>query len=152
MISPLDLQNAIVDKLRAIPELVSFIGDVAEIQAYDDESQTDGDWETTEFGMQGRAVMVMWTGTELPRTGETRGWKHSFKIALKSESIQAYFQAVKLIIDGVPTGDGIPAGEACNFLNSTFQACDGIQELEILPERGDDHVGRLSIQFTITEW
>lgn len=146
MLNPQDLQNAIVGKLQAIAELVSFIGDIGEIQAYDDESQVSGNPEEAEFSMMSRGVLVIWTGAELPRLGEMRGWKHTFKLALKAESIQSYFTLAKLIMDGVP------AGECDNFLNVTIHPeCDGIQDAEVLPERSSDHVGRLAIQFAIHE-
>jgi hypothetical protein len=126
MINPLDLQNAIVDKLRDIPELVDFIGDIGEIQGYDEESQTEGTEDGAEFSMMGRAVMVSWKGAELPRTGETRGWKHAFKIALKAESIQSYYSLAQLIFDGKPDGDSY--GE--NFLNSNISDLCPISAME----------------------
>jgi hypothetical protein len=115
MLNPSDLQNAIVAKLQAIPGLVDIVGDIGEITAYDDESQISGDPNTAEFSMMGRALMVFWEGAELPRTGETRGWKHTFRIALKAESIQAYYTMAQAIFDGVPD---VPTGDGFNsFLN-----------------------------------
>src|SRR5690349_13235289 len=102
MISPLTLQDNIVALLRAIPELVDFVGAADNIQGYDDESQIAGDMETSELSLMGRAVMVAWAGAELPREGDTRGWQHSFEIGLKAESIQTYYGLAQLIFDGVP--------------------------------------------------
>ena len=146
MINPSTLQDAIVTKLRAIAALVDFVGDAAEIQAYDDESQIAGDPDTAEFSMLGRAVMLVWDGAQLPREGDTRGWKHSFRLHLKAESIMAYYTLAQLIFDGVP------AGECFNFLNSNISdLTDGIQDAEIVPIKAADGVARLLIQFSLTE-
>jgi len=149
MLNLYELQNSMVDKLRAIPDLVDLVGDIAEITMYGDESQISGNPETAEFSMMGRAVMVIWTGSELPRTGETRGWKHSFRIALKAESIQTYYALAQAIFDGVPD---VPAGDGCNnFLNCDIPGTDGIQEAIIEPVRSADGVGRLQITFSLYE-
>jgi hypothetical protein len=140
------LQDAIVAQLRDIPELVEFIGDADDIQAYDDESRIHGNPELTEFSMMGRAVMIVWAGAEMPRTGDTRGWRHRFKIFLKAESVTAYYDLAQLIFDGTP------AGECDNFLNVTVHpSCDGIQDADLSPEQGDDGVERLTITFSLTE-
>ena len=150
MLSPIDLQNMIVDLLRAMPELVAILGDVASVEAYDDESQIAGNPDTAQLSMMGRAVLVIWDGAEMPRMGETRGWRHSFKIAIKAESIQAYHNIVQAIIDGIPS---VPAGDEINsFLNSTIHPdCDGIQDVQLQPERSADGIGRLSISFSVHE-
>ena len=146
MINPQDLQDAIVKKLRDITELVSFVGDAGEIQAYDDESEVSGDPETAEISMSNRSVLVVWSGADLPRTGETRGWKHTFRISLKAESIVAYYQLAQLIFDGHP------AGEFDTFLNCNISdLTDGIQDAVIEPARGADKLGRLLIQFSLYE-
>ena len=146
MLNPQDLQNDIVAKLRDIPELVSFVGDAAEIQAYDDESEIAGDPGIAEFSMSVRALLVIWMGAELPRMGETRGWKHTFRIALKAGSITDYYELAKLIFDGQPAGD------YDNFLNCNISdLVDGIQDAIIEPARGADKLGRLLIQFSIYE-
>src|SRR6266542_660102 len=105
MLNPKDLQDAIVAKLQAIPELIAAVGGADAIEAYDDESLVSGDPDTAEQGMLGIALLVLWTGMELPRTGELGGWTHTFRIALKAASIQEYFVLAQLVFDGVPTGD-----------------------------------------------
>lgn len=145
MINPLDLQNAIVDKLRAIPALIALVGDMGSIQAYDDESQTDGTLDGSELGMMDTAILVGWLGAQLPRMGETRGWTHQFKIVLKADSIMVYYQLAQLIFDGIPDG------EYDTFLNCMIhQDCDGIQNAELNRDTTDG-VDRLAIQFTLTE-
>ena len=146
MISPTTLQDSIVSKLQGILELVDFLGDTASIQAYDDESILAGTADLAELGMTGRAVLVVWNGAELPREGETRGWTHSFRIHLKAESITSYYTLAQLIIDGQPAGD-------CeSFLNCNISdLTDGIQNVSIVPSTAADNIGRLSIDFTITE-
>lgn len=150
MLNPATLQDAIVDQLRAIPDLVAMVGDEGSIQAYDDESLVHGDPEISAADMMGVSVLVVWAGAEMPRQGETRGWTHRFRIFLRADSISSYYSLVQAIVDGVPAP---PAGDGtCTFLDGVVhQDCDGIQDLEVAPERGEDGVGRLSISFSITE-
>jgi len=146
MINPQDLQLAVVTKLREIPALLDLVGDEHAIQAYDDESQINGTLENAEFSMLGTSVLVGWTGAELPREGETRGWTHHLKIVLNADGILAYFTLAQTILDGTAEGD------CDSFLNSEIHPdCDGIQNAELTPEPGDDRVGRLSLSFTLTE-
>lgn len=150
MISPTTLQNAIITQLRAIPELIALVGDEEAIQAYDDESLVHGHPETSAADMLGVSVLVVWAGAEMPRQGETRGWSHRFRFYLKADSITSYYSLVQAIVDGVPAppaGDGVTS-----FLDGVVHPeCDGVQDLEIIPEQGEDGVGRLSLSFTITE-
>lgn len=149
MILPTTLQDRIVDLLRSIPELVSEIGDLGSIQAYDDESLIDGDAATTAAGLMGKALLVVWMGTESPRTGELRGWRHKFTIIIEAPDITTHHRIAQLIIDGVPqppAGDGV-----CSFLNSEIPDTDGIQEVVIEPEPAQDGTTRLTISFSVTE-
>jgi len=147
MINPLDIQSNIVALLQAIPELVDAVGDVDSIQGHDDESVFAGDADTAAMNMMGRAILVAWTGAELPREGETRGWTHNFRIAVKAQSITDYFSIAKMIFDGIPQE---PAGDGCNtFLNSTIHdECDGVQNADLSPQSKS---GVYFIDFSITE-
>lgn len=149
MLNPTDLQDRLVELLRAIPELVSEVGDTGSIQAYDDESLIDGDADLTAASMLGKAVLVVWTGAECPRAGETRGWTHKFTIFLEAPDIRAYHRLAQIIIDGVPTppdGDG-----HASFIESDVPGTDGIQEVELAVQPGSDGDPRLALSFSITE-
>lgn len=50
--------------------------------------------------MMGRAVLVVWSGADLPSGPETRGPKHRIRILLKAESVMAYSQLARSILEG----------------------------------------------------
>ncbi len=105
----------------------------------------DGVPEAAEFSLMGRAVLVVWSDAEPPRTGETGGWRHIFRIYVKAEPIQAYFRIAKLIVDGVPTG------EPDNFLNCNMSdLTDGVPDAELILAHDNTVVGRLYFQFSPT--
>jgi hypothetical protein len=152
MFIPIDLQTAIVTTLQAIPDLVDFVGSSDWIAGYDDDndSQIAGTPDIAELGMMGRAVMVVWTGADLPKGSEVRGARHRFRILLKADSIQAYQTLVYTILNGIPqqpVGDGTTA-----FVDFIFDpGYDRIQDIEVKPELPKDGVTRLSITFAVWE-
>jgi hypothetical protein len=111
MINPAELVDALVAKLRAIPELVAEMeGDPQRIYAYHDLYPKRVSLPLAIHQMPAPAVMVAWQGTLPGAFGGMEAWRHQISLYLRArETLEgdgptAYYRLFDLIVNGVPVG------------------------------------------------
>ncbi len=113
MINPAELVEALVAKLRAIPELVAEMdGDAGRIYAYHDLYPKRVSLPFAIYEMPVPAILVAWQGTAPGTFGGNEVWKHSLSLYLRAREVfeadppSAYYKLFGLIVNGVPAGSG----------------------------------------------
>ena len=111
MINPGILVEALVARLRAIPELVAEMnGEPRRIRAYHYRYPREASLARALYELDSPALLVVWRGTEPGRFGRDAVWQHRFSLFLRSreifdqEAATAAYQIVELLIDGIPEG------------------------------------------------
>jgi len=114
MINPAELVDALVAKLRAIPELVlEMEGDPERIFAYHDLYPKRASLPLAIYEMPVPSILVAWQGTTPGSFGAAEVWKHNLSLYLRArETLEgdpptAYYRLFDLIVNGVPTGSAL---------------------------------------------
>jgi len=114
MINPAELVDALVEKLRAIPELVLEIeGDPQRIYAYHDLYPKRVSLPLAIYEMPVPSILVAWQGTTPGSFGAGEAWKHNLSLYLRArETLEgdpptAYYRLFDLIVNGVPAGGAL---------------------------------------------
>jgi hypothetical protein len=109
MINPAELVDALVEKLRAIPELVlEMEGDPERISAYHDLYPKRVSLPLAIYEMPVPSILVAWQGTVPGSFGENEAWKHNLSLYLRARETfegdppTAYHRLFDLIVNGVP--------------------------------------------------
>ncbi len=115
MIDPSEIGDALVEKLRAIPELVEQVGNDAErIYAYHDSYPERASLAVAIHQMPVPSIMVVWEGTGPGHFGTVEVWKHNFGVYLRAGQELAgnppagYYRLFRLITRGTPVPDAQP--------------------------------------------
>lgn len=110
MIRVKQLVDAIVDNLRAIPELVALLqGNEEAIFAYHDIYPAKSSVAMAVLELEPGQIMVAWNGTT-PAAAPMGFWRHNVKIFVRAaEEVQTlnpegYYELFRLMFDGVPDG------------------------------------------------
>jgi hypothetical protein len=113
MINPAELVDALVAKLRAIPDLVAEMeGDDQRIYSYHDSYPKRVSLPLAIYEMPVPAVMVAWQGTTPGTFGANEAWKHNISLYLRARETfdadppSAYYKLFSLIVNGAPNGSG----------------------------------------------
>lgn len=109
MINPAELVDAVVTKLRAIPELVAEMeSDPERISAYHDLYPKRTSLSLAIYEMPVLSILVVWQGTTPGSFGSSEAWKHNLSLYLRArETLEgdrptAYYRLCDLIVNGVP--------------------------------------------------
>ncbi len=154
MVNPSEIVEALVAKLRDIPDLVTEVGgDAQRIYAYHDRYPDNVSLDAAKYQMTGPAVMVAWTGTRLGSRGDFTAWKHEFSISLRAKKEtnnppDGYYKLYRLITKGVPVnGDGQPL-----IYTTVHESCDPLDDGIPPIQRQTDAAGvdyfEISLSFT----
>lgn len=107
MLAPETIQNALVDKLRAIPALVAlFGGNAANISAYIDQWPGKIDVLESVRAQEEGTLLVVFQETSAGQLNRRETWRHRLSLYLKpsGKMSDAWYQ----IVNGIPTnGDGL---------------------------------------------
>ena len=107
MIAPLDIQNALVSKLQAIPALLLLVGSTAgNISAYVDEWPSRVDLLEAVRDMKPGEILVAHQETGPGQLARMETWRHRFSIYVKplGKVSDVWYQ----FVNGIPTnGDGL---------------------------------------------
>jgi hypothetical protein len=111
MINPAELVDALVAKLRAIPELVlEMEGDPQRIFAYHDLYPKRVSLPLAIYEMPVPSILVAWQGTTPGSFGVGEVWRHNLSLYLRAREAfegdppTAYYRLFDLIVNGVPAG------------------------------------------------
>ena len=107
MVKFIDLTNAIVSTLAAVPELVAALGgDPGNVIGYVDENPDRNSVSLAIYRQKPGTVMVIWQETLLTE-GDMEGWLHQFVIFVRAARGGSPLDLIDKIINGVPVpGDG----------------------------------------------
>ncbi|MGQ9686626.1 MAG: hypothetical protein ACUVT2_10030 [Thiobacillaceae bacterium] len=124
MVNPAELVEALVARLRAIPELVAEMdGDAERIYAYHDHYPKRISLSSAVYEAPHPSILVAWQRTSPGFFGRHEVWKHDFALYLRARETSevpptAYYRLWELIVNGVPEGDSV------RLLNATIHpAC-----------------------------
>jgi hypothetical protein len=112
MINPGVLVDAIVVKLRAIPDLVMEMdGEATHIQPYHYRYPKEASLARALHDAGSPSILVVYRGTDPGRLNGGEVWKHRFSLFIRSGEVAdadpataGYYRLLELIISGVPTG------------------------------------------------
>ena len=113
MLNPGELVEALVAKLRAIPELVAEMeGDAARIYAYHDAYPRKVSLLSAVYEAPHPSILVAWQRTSPGLLGRNEVWKHDFILYLRAREApegpdSSYYRLFTLIVNGVPEGDSL---------------------------------------------
>jgi hypothetical protein len=114
MINPAELVDALVEKLRAIPELVAEMeGDPERVSAYHDLYPKRVSLPLAIYEMPVPSILVAWQGTAPGSFGAGEAWKHNLSLYLRARETfeggppTAYYRLFDLIVNGVPAGGAL---------------------------------------------
>lgn len=106
MLAPETIQDALVAKLRAIPELVALFSSSAQISSYIDEWPGKIDVLEAVRALEEGSMLVAFQETGTGRLDRMETWKHRLSIYLKPKGKMS--DAWYWFVNGVPTGgDGL---------------------------------------------
>jgi len=153
MVNIAEVVDAIVEKLREIPELVTEMGGSADrIFAYHDHYPKRTSLPLAIYQMPAPSVMVAWQGTAPGNFGENEAWKHQVALFLRagetsdSGAPTAYYRLFELIVNGVPSSTGT------RLLYSTIHAdCYPMDTPSISRETDAEGIDYFEVSITLTE-
>ena len=113
MINAAEILDALVAKLRDVPELVDLVdGNPENIAAYHDQYPNKVSLQEALTLLKAPGIMCYWQGAGPTGSGGFEAWQHSFGIALRAAAElntgatpSGYYQLWKLIMRGVPATD-----------------------------------------------
>ena len=107
MVNYIDLTNAFVATLQAIPQLVADLANGADsIIGYIDMQPTHNTVAATIYSQPPGTVLVVWEETVLSE-GDMSMWLHRVRFYLRAQRDQSVYTIIDDLIDGVPVpGDG----------------------------------------------
>jgi hypothetical protein len=107
LVSFIELTEAMVTALRAIPEVVALLGgDPLAIDSYIDRTPDRNSVNAAIYQMRAGSVLVVWRETLLSE-GEIEGWVHNIEICLRAARGGSVLELGIAIINGTPVpGDG----------------------------------------------
>jgi hypothetical protein len=153
MVNLAQVVDAIVAKLRDIPELVTEMGGNPDrIYAYHDHYPKRTSLPQAIYQMPAPSVMVAWQGTAPGNFGENEAWKHQFSLFLRAGETPtageptAYYRLFALIVNGVPTSTGT------RLLYSTIHKdCYPMDTPSISRETDAEGLDYFEVSVTLTE-
>ncbi len=108
MIQPSEIVNNLVTALRAIPSLVTAMGELEDsIFAYSDQFPHNSSLHRAIHQMPLPSIMAVWMGTQPGRNGGMSFWQHRVTLYVRAgNATDAYASVFRLITKTVPTGYG----------------------------------------------
>lgn len=155
MINPGTLVDALVAKLRAIPELVTEMnGDAARIRAYHYRYPKQASLARALYELDSPAVLVAWRGVEPGRFGRGEVWQHRFSLFVRSREIldnepstAGYYRIIELLSNGVPTG-----GDGQRMLDTVIDpACYPMDVPRVITASDVEGVDYFEVELHLTE-
>jgi hypothetical protein len=115
MVDPSDLIDALVEKLRAIEDLVELVGgDPDRIFAYSDRFPDSVSIDKARYKLPSPGMMIAYEGCGPGSSGTNEAWKHELSVSLRakdetgSESPAAYYAMFRQFVKGKPAGEDLP--------------------------------------------
>jgi hypothetical protein len=108
MVDLVELVNAFVAKLQAIPELVALLEDnAANIRGYLDEGAINNNQTAAVYQMKPGTVLVMWQETLIAEGTTMSPWSHHVTFMVRAPRGVSNLSVLTAIVNGVPVpGDG----------------------------------------------
>jgi hypothetical protein len=109
VVSLIAITNAMVDTLKAIPELVALLegGLATNIVGYIDVNPTRNSMSNAVYQMPAGSLLVVWNGTTL-ESGEMAAWYHVLQIYVRARRGDSALAIIDALVDGIPIpGDGL---------------------------------------------
>jgi len=113
MLSAGDILEALIAKLRAIPDLlVEMDGDAARIYPYHDAYPTHVSLRSAVYEAPHPSIVVAWQRTSPGQFGRNEVWKHDFILYLRAREApegpdSGYYRLFMLMVNGVPDGESL---------------------------------------------
>jgi hypothetical protein len=108
MVDPEDLVDELVALLRAVPALVTAMGeDATRIYGYDDEYPQTTNLPRAIHKMASPSVMVVYAGFGIGSMGRGQPINHAVTICVRPGPDASIFDIGKLLVDGTPTGQAV---------------------------------------------
>lgn len=110
MIKPAEIVDALVDKLRAIPELVAELGAAENIVPYHSRYPTEVNLFQFIHKQKAGSLVVAHRGTGFSGRSE---WQHRIEVYLRSgenvpdDPVRSYSTLMQLMMDGIPSGQPV---------------------------------------------
>jgi len=155
MTNPGMLVEALVAKLRAIPELVAEMnGEPGRIRAYHYRYPKEASLARALYELEAPALLVVWRGTEPGRFGRGEVWQHRFSLFIRSREIfeheaatAGYYRIGELLVDGVPEG-----GDGQRMLETVIDpACYPMEVPRLVAAADADGVDYVEVELRLTE-
>ncbi len=155
MINPGTLVDAIVAKLRAIPELVAELGgEASRIRAYHYRYPQQASLARAIYEMESPSILVVWRGTDPGMVGRSEVWKHRFSLYLRSREVgeaepvtAGYYRLVELLTNGVPAG-----GDGQRMLYTVIDpSCYPMDVPRLVAAADLEGVDYFEVEFSLTE-
>jgi hypothetical protein len=107
LVDLIELTDAMVNALRAVPEVVALLGgDPEAIAGYIDRNPDRNAIGAAIYQMKPGSVLVAWQETFLSE-GEMEGWSHRYVIFVRASRGESSLDLLVAIVNGVPIpGDG----------------------------------------------
>ena len=109
MLNPDNLIAAWVEKLREIPELVTALGDSANISGYYDQFPSQSNLRAALLQQPPGSILVVFNGTDKARVGTAFQFRHKFSFQVRApEAVTggvSYGYLWSLFVNGVPEQD-----------------------------------------------
>lgn len=140
MVNRTELLNAMVDTLRAIPELIALLEDGANsITAYVDQKPTKTSAGKAVYQMGDGTILCSWSGSTLERSGETMlGWVHTIDIFARAKRGGSALEILDALANGYPNpGDG-QRWDRCPLISGVLPTSI-ISQDRVIDEEGIDY-------------
>ncbi len=153
MVNPSELIDALVSKLRDIPDLVGEVGgDEERIFAYHDQYPARSRLQDAIYAQPSPSVMAVWQGSDQGSRGDFGAWQHHVSLYLRAKEEYAeppdgYYRLYRLICEGVPAG-----GDGQTMINTTVHdSCDPLREVPRIARQLDGPFDYFEIQMSFIE-
>ena len=153
MILPSDLIEALVAKLRDIPDLVGEVGgDEERIFAYHDRYPDRSRLMDAIHQQPIPSVMVAWQGSDQGSRGDFGAWRHHLSLYLRAKEEygdlpDGYYRLYRLICEGVPAG-----GDGLRMIDATVHdGCDPLMEVPRIARQLDGPLDYFEVQMSFIE-
>ncbi len=155
MINPGTLVDTIVEKLRAISELVTEMGsDATRIQPYHYRYPKESSVARALHDVGSPSILVVYRGTDPGRLGGGDVWKHRFSLFIRSGEVAdadpataGYYRLLELITTGVPS-----SGDGQRMLYTVIHpSCYPIDLPRMVAASDIEGIDFFEVQFSLTE-
>jgi hypothetical protein len=151
MLSAGEILEALVAKLRAIPDLlVEMDGDAARIYPYHDAYPTHVSLRSAVYEAPHPSILVAWQRTGPGTFGQHVCWQHDFVLYLRAREAppgptSGYYKLAESIVNGVPMGESVRLLNA--DIHTSCYPMDVPRIERVTDEEGVDHfVANLSLR------